>query len=55
MSNADTIYLIIKDSKARVLDDKVWKASDDYGLFHITPTRKILDGVFLPIALSSHA
>jgi hypothetical protein len=41
--NADTIYLIIKDCKARVLGDEVWKASDDYGLFHFTPTRKILD------------
>ena len=41
--NADTNYLIIKDCKARVLGDEVWKASDDYGLFHITPTRKILD------------
>ena len=36
-------YLIIKDCRKSVLDDEVWKDSIDYGLFHITPERRILD------------
>lgn len=36
-------YLIVDDCKETVLNDEVWKDSIDYGLFHLTPERRILD------------